>query len=98
MIMSKEEYINFYRKQIDFAKWQVEWCSGQIKWCGKIIKQERYDFGLSIEGEKMKKARNKYYKERSYWRNMINEYEKKLVIIGAQVLTHIKICDIYVYK
>ena len=83
MSMSMEETINFYRKEIDFAKRQVEWYSGQIKWCGKIIKQERYEFGLSIEGEKMKKERNKYYKERSYWRNMINKYEKKLVSMGA---------------
>ena len=81
--MTMEEAINFYRKQIDFAKFQVEWCSGQIKWCGEIIKHERCDFGLSIYGEKMKKARNKYYRERSYWRNMINEYEKKLVSMGA---------------
>ena len=85
MSMSMEETINFYRKQIDFAKWQVEWCSGQIKWCGKIIKQERYDFGLSIYGEKMKKARNKYYKERSYWRHQINEYEKKILGIDTYI-------------
>ena len=80
MSMSMEETINFYRKQIDFAKWQVEWCSGQIKWCGKIIKQETYDIGLSLYGEMIKKERNKYYKVRSYWRNKINEYEKKLAI------------------
>ena len=31
----------------------------------------------------MKKDRNKCYKERSYWRKKINEYEKKLVSIGV---------------
>lgn len=80
--MGKEEIINFYREQIEFAKRQVEWYSGQIKWCGKIIKQETYDFGLSLEGEKMKKERNKYYRERIYWRHKINSYEKKLVSIS----------------
>ena len=77
--MSSEEIINFYREEIEFAKRQVEWCSRQIKWYGNMIKKERYDFGLSLEGEDMKKDRNKCYKERSYWRNKINEYEKKLV-------------------
>ena len=81
--MSTEEYINFCREQICFAKRQVEWYSGQIKWCGTIIKQETYDFGLSLYGEMIKKERNKYYKERSYWRHKINEYEKKLVSMGA---------------
>lgn len=42
-------------------------------------KKRNIRFGLSIEGENMKKERNKCYKERSYWRNKINEYEKKLV-------------------
>lgn len=78
--MSSEEIINFYKEEINFAKRQVEWYTGQIKLCGKIIKQEKYDFGLSLEGEKKKKERNKYYKERSYWRHKINEYEKKLGI------------------
>ena len=76
--MSMEENINFYREQIDFAKRQVEWYSDQIKWYGESIKKETYDFGLSLDGENMKKARNKCYKERSYWRNKINEYEKKI--------------------
>ena len=85
MSISMEESINFYRKQIDFAKSQVVWCSGRIKLYGKNIKQEN-----------MKKERNKYYKERSYWRNMINEYEKKLVSMGDQVLAHIKMYDIQI--
>ena len=76
--MSNEEIINFYKEQIELAKRQVEWYSDQIKWCGKIMKQETYDFGLSIEGEKIKKERNKCYRERRYWRNKINEYEKKI--------------------
>ena len=78
--MISEENINFYEEQITFANRQVEWYSDQIKWCGKIIKQETYDFGLSLYGEMIKKERNKYYKERSYWRNKINTYEKKLGI------------------
>ena len=81
--MSNEDIINFYREQKAFAERQVKWYSIQIKWFGNMIKKERYDFGLSLEGEKMKKARNKYYKERSYWRNKINEYEKKLVSIDT---------------
>ena len=72
--------INFYREQIDFAKRQVEWYSDQIKWYGKNIKKETHDFGLSLYGEMLKKDRNKCYRVRSYWRNKINEYEKKLGI------------------
>ena len=82
-IMSNEDIINFYREQIAFAERQVNWYNEQIKWYGNMIKKERYDFGLTLEGEKMKKDRNKCYKERSYWRNKINEYEKKLVSVGA---------------
>ena len=75
-----EENIKFYKDQIDFAKNQVEWYSGQIKWYGKVIKKETYDFGLSTYGEMMKNERNKCYKRRSYWRNKIKAYEKKLGI------------------
>ena len=77
--MNEKENINFYGEQIAFAKRQVEWYSEQIKWYGKNIKKEKYDFGLTHEGERMKKARNKCYKERIYWRNKINKYEEKLV-------------------
>ena len=79
-IMSMQEINNFYREQIAFAKRQVEWYSDQIKWYGERIKKETYDFGLSIEGEIMKKDRQKCYRERRYWRNKINGYEKKLGI------------------
>ena len=78
-----DELITFYKEQIDFAKRQVEWYSGQIKWYGKKIKEETYDFGLSLYGEMMKKERNKCYKYRSYWRHKINEYEKKKLDIDT---------------
>ena len=76
--MSTQEINNFYREQMAFAERQVKWYSDQIKWYGERIKKETYDFGLSLEGENMKKQRNKCYKERSYWRHKISEYEKKI--------------------
>ena len=74
--MSKE-LNKFYEEQIDFAKKQVEWYSGKIKWYGETIKKETYDLDYRFM---LKKERNKCYKVRSYWRNKIKEYEKKLSI------------------
>lgn len=83
--MIREENIRFYVEQIDFAKGQVEWYSDQIKWYGKNIKSETYDFGLSLEGKKMKNERNKCYKERSYWRHKIKAYENKLALTNVDI-------------
>lgn len=80
--MSNEEIINFYKEQIKFYNDEVDWYTDQIKWYGKVIKEETYDFGLSLEGEKMKKARNKCYRIRRECKCKIKYYETKITMIA----------------
>ena len=56
IIMSSEEFINFYEEQIAFAKRQVEWYSIQIKWYGNMIKKRKIWFWIKSWGWKDEKG------------------------------------------
>lgn len=49
--MSNFDKIEYYKKMMAFYTEQYEWYTEQIARCNKLIKQETYDFGLSLEGE-----------------------------------------------
>ena len=76
--MSKEDIIKHYKESIEWYKREVEWCNKEIEWLGKEIKREKYDWGYSAIGEIYRKRRNKMYRDRKKYKEIVEKYEKIL--------------------
>ena len=76
--MTTKEIIEFYKKQIEWYKGQIEWASKQIEWLNRHIKDEKYEWGYSLQGQAYIRQRAREYRSRKQYKLNILKYEKCL--------------------